>query len=45
MAPELQLSGKYNSKIDVWSLGVIIFEMATGDVFVKYRVNHSTNRM
>lgn len=35
MAPELKNLGYYNSKIDVWSLGVIVFEMASGDVFLR----------
>jgi serine/threonine protein kinase len=35
MAPELINFGRYNSKIDVWSVGVIIFEMITSDVFLR----------
>jgi serine/threonine protein kinase len=37
MAPELINFGKYNSKVDIWSIGVISYEMANGDVFVRQR--------
>ncbi len=37
MAPELINFGKYNSKVDIWSVGVITYEMNNGDVFVRER--------
>lgn len=30
MAPEMVLGANYNTKVDMWSFGCIIFEMATG---------------
>lgn len=30
MAPEVLLSSNYSAKCDVWSIGVILFEMVTG---------------
>jgi len=31
MAPEI-FKGGYNEKVDIWSIGIITFEMLTGDV-------------
>lgn len=36
MCPELINFSSYNSKADIWSIGVIMFEMHTGDVFMRY---------
>ena len=30
IAPEILLARPYNHKVDVWSLGIILFELATG---------------
>ena len=30
MAPEILNGQKYNSKVDVWSLGAVFYEMITG---------------
>jgi serine/threonine-protein kinase ULK/ATG1 len=30
MAPEIIKGQKYNSKVDVWSLGAVFYEMVTG---------------
>lgn len=32
MAPELFKKQKYNSKVDIWSIGVIAFQLMTGDL-------------
>jgi len=31
MAPEILLTKPYNSLVDVWSLGIIMIELATGN--------------
>jgi len=35
MAPEIFNHGKYNSKVDLWSYGVILYEMLFGEYFTK----------
>jgi serine/threonine protein kinase len=35
MAPELIKFDVYDGRVDLWSLGVLVFEMATGEPFVK----------
>ena len=34
MAPEL-MTGSYDEKIDLWSAGVLLFEILSGGLFVK----------
>lgn len=37
MAPEVIKGLKYTSKVDIWSLGVVLLEMAEGDPpYVEY---------
>jgi len=36
-APELLEFNTYDSRIDVWSLGILIYEMVTGEPF--FRIN------
>jgi p70 ribosomal S6 kinase len=31
MSPEVVLKKNYNANIDVWSLGILLFEMITGN--------------
>lgn len=35
MAPEMVTSGKYDARIDVWGLGVLVFEMGFGVSYLK----------
>ncbi len=35
MAPEMVTSGKYDARIDVWGLGVLVFEMGYGFSYLK----------
>lgn len=30
MAPEVALNGIHSNKVDVWSLGILLFELLTG---------------
>lgn len=32
MAPEVYFGDAYNGKADVWSLGVMLFKLATGEI-------------
>lgn len=34
MAPEVKNFHGYDSKADIYSIGAVLYEMATGDVFV-----------
>ena len=34
MAPELIRFDNYDARVDVWSLGVVVYEMANGEPFV-----------
>jgi len=36
-APEIFLRGTYSSKVDIWSLGTIIFELVTGKAFCSWK--------
>ena len=31
MSPEVAVGSRYDNKIDIWSVGVLIFEMLTGE--------------
>jgi serine/threonine protein kinase len=35
MAPEVKSFQGYDSKADIYSIGALVYEMATGDVFVR----------
>lgn len=37
MAPEMILKKKYNNKSDLWSVGIILYELLTGDVPFKVK--------
>lgn len=39
MAPEMVTSGKYDARIDVWGLGVLVFEMGFGVSYLKDQKN------
>ena len=41
MAPEVLLEQVYTSKADIWSLGVVLFEMLFG--FCPYESNNISN--
>ena len=41
-APEIILGINYNEKVDIWSLGCIIFEMITGDCLFEPRQKNNT---
>ena len=36
MAPEVALRGRYNEKVDIYSFGVILYELVTGVTPFKY---------
>lgn len=41
-APEVFLKSSYQNTVDIWSLGVIVFEMLTGKEFAKWKSKDST---
>lgn len=40
-APEVFLKSSYQNTVDIWSLGVIVFEMLTGEEFAKWKSKDS----
>ena len=43
-APEVILKCNYDYKVDIWSLGCVIFEILTGDILFNPQKNRETNR-
>ena len=39
MAPEIIQNAKYSKEVDIWSLGVFAYELATGDPPFKSKRN------
>lgn len=42
MSPEIILNNIHSSKTDVWSLGVLLYEMLHGSPFIKSRDREKT---
>ena len=46
MAPEMLSNKSYNNKIDLWSLGVLTYELLTGEKpFLGYNSNDIHNQI
>ena len=45
MAPEVKTFQGYDSKADIFSIGALIYEMATGDVYVHDGVGHTNKTL
>jgi len=44
MAPELLEGRKYDLNVDIWSMGVILFMMLTGQMFINCRTDSLTKK-
>ncbi|KAJ6254826.1 protein kinase superfamily protein [Anaeramoeba flamelloides] len=46
-SPEVVMGKRYNEKVDIWSIGCIIFELLTGDIlfYPEKTKNHSENEI
>lgn len=45
MAPEMVKLGTYDFKIDIWSLGHMLYELYTGEVLMKANSFKATKEM
>jgi len=43
MAPEIIKGEKYNNKVDIWSLGAIIYELCTSNIYYENNTNGKIN--
>lgn len=41
ISPELILGGSYNKQVDIWALGVMMYEFLTGKI--PFRICHNSN--